>query len=232
VTDQIGPDTTRSILDSQRAYYEARADDYGNEAHPDRKVCGLTTETFRRALIDELAPTGDLLELACGNGMFTRELARHASSVTAVDASPRMLELNEERVKAANVSYVPADLFVWQPERRYDVVFFGFWLSHVPMQAFDNFWELVGKCLAPHGRVAFIDEDDRGEEHERALSPEGVAVRRLSSGVEYEIVKIFWRPEDLKNRLASLGWNFEIRREDEAFLYGVGRRTEAFQGMK
>jgi hypothetical protein len=30
------------------------------------------------------------------------------------------------------------------PDRRYDVVFFGFWLSHVPLERFDAFWSMVG----------------------------------------------------------------------------------------
>src|SRR6266511_3494592 len=28
--------------------------------------------------------------------------------------------------------FIRADIFEWVPDRRYDVVFFGFWLSHVP----------------------------------------------------------------------------------------------------
>jgi hypothetical protein len=28
----------------------------------------------------------------------------------------------------------------WRPDRRYDVVFFGFWLSHVPLERFAAFW--------------------------------------------------------------------------------------------
>jgi ubiquinone/menaquinone biosynthesis C-methylase UbiE len=53
-----------------------------------------------RALVDKFAPTGDVLELACGNGSFTRELVRHARTVTGVDGSPRMLERN----RSASVS--------------------------------------------------------------------------------------------------------------------------------
>jgi ubiquinone/menaquinone biosynthesis C-methylase UbiE len=62
----------------------------------------INPELFR-ALIDELRPAAadllapdswlltpdprDLLELACGTGFFTADLARHAQSVTAVNAS-------------------------------------------------------------------------------------------------------------------------------------------------
>jgi ubiquinone/menaquinone biosynthesis C-methylase UbiE len=113
-----------------------------------------------RALIDTLHPTGDVLELARGTGVFTRELVRHARSVTAVDASPRMLAINRVSIADPKVTYVRADLFTWVPDRVYDVVFFGFWLSHVPPSGFASFWSLVRSCLAPQGRVMFVDEDD------------------------------------------------------------------------
>jgi trans-aconitate methyltransferase len=52
--------------------------------------------------------------------------------VTAVDAAPEMLALARQRVRDLPVEFVQADLFAWQPPRRYDTVFFAFWLTHVP----------------------------------------------------------------------------------------------------
>lgn len=54
--------------------------------------------------------------------------------------------------------FIQADLFAWEPDRRYDVVFFGFWLSHVPPARFGSFWALVADCLKPQGRVFFADD--------------------------------------------------------------------------
>jgi len=45
------------------------------------------------------------------------------------------------------VRFIQADLFAWRPDRRYDVVFMGFWLSHVPAERFASFWSLVADCL-------------------------------------------------------------------------------------
>ena len=50
-----------------------------------------------------------------------------------------------------------ADLFDWRPARTYDVVFFSFWLSHVPRPRFARFWELVRSCLHDGGRAFLID---------------------------------------------------------------------------
>lgn len=206
-------------------YYDLRAPDYGNESKPDRNNRGLMEAELGRALIDEFRPTGYVLELACGPGVYTADLARHADAVTAVDASPRMLAIARSRIDDPKVTFMQADIFDWHPDRRYDAVFFGAWLSHVPPSAFDDFWALVRACLAPQGRVAFIDEDDRATSHDDQRSISGVpaARRTLSDGRQFDIVKVFWRPEDLEARLRSSGWDIIVRPVGETFLYGVGR---------
>jgi SAM-dependent methyltransferase len=226
VNDQPGDGhSAESLLASQRAYYDARAGDYGDASKPDRKTPGLMAADLRRAIVEELRPGGDVLELACGTGDCTREIVRYARSVTAVDASPRMLRINRERVGDPMVTYVHGDIFTWIPDRVYDVVFFSFWLSHVPPSAFDDFWTLVRRCLAPRGRVAFVDEDDRAEGHDDRRMIDGVpaARRTLSDGRQFEIVKVFWKPDDLESRLRSSGWEINVRRAGETFLVGSGR---------
>ena len=216
---------TARLLASQRTYYDERADDYGDESKPDRKGGGMMKPELCRALIDELRPAGDVLELACGTGYFTAEIVRHARWVTAVDASPRMLAINERRVANPRVTYVNADIFAWRRDRAYDTMFFGAWLSHVPPAAFDDFWALLHTCLAPNGRVAFVDEDDRAAGHDDRYSLNGVpaARRKLSDGREFKIVKVFWRSEDLEDRLRSSRWDITIKGVGETLTYGVGR---------
>lgn len=224
VTDRSLP-AEASLLDSQRTYYDLRADDYGNPDRPDRKKSGLEEAEVGQALINEFRPTGHVLELACGPAIYTGELARYADAVTAVDASGRMIEIARSRVDDPKVTYVQADIFAWRPDRRYDAVFFGAWLSHVPPSAFDSFWALVRSCLAPDGRVAFIDEDDRAADHDDRALIDGVpsARRTLSDGRQFDIVKIFWRAEDLEARLRSVGWDMNVRRVAETLLFGIGR---------
>src|SRR3954468_23650121 len=75
------------------------------------------------------------LELAYGTGEWTIRLAELATSVVGVDAAPEMRELALAKLQDAGKSNVELwvdDLFSWQPDQDYDVVFFAFWLSHVP----------------------------------------------------------------------------------------------------
>ena len=75
---------------------------------------------------------GNVLELAGGTGWWTQRLAATANRLTVVDSSPETLDLNRNRVGRLDVDYVVADIFSWQLQRTYDVVFFSFWISHVP----------------------------------------------------------------------------------------------------
>jgi SAM-dependent methyltransferase len=217
-------DRVAGLVEAQREYYDLRAPDFGDETVPDRRLDGKMSDELKRALIDEFAPAGDVLELACGTGSFTRELVRHARTLTAVDGSPRMIERNRREVDDSRVTYVNADIFEWEPERRYDAVFFGFWLSHVPPITFDAFWALVRSCLRDGGRVAFIDEDDRGTINDeiRLVGNVPVAARALRDGRRFDVVKLYWDPAELQERIRSLGWQMTVRRAGDTFLYGSG----------
>ena len=168
------------VLSEQVAYYRARAPEY------DAGALDLPGGDEIVSALEAFAPTGEVLELACGTGAWTARLLRHAHAVTAVDASPEMLELAAHRVgDDPRVRFVLADLFAWRPERRYDVVFFGFWISHVPLERFAAFWELVGECLAPGGRVFFADDAYRTDDEllagpESATSSAGLRTGRAS----------------------------------------------------
>ncbi len=164
------------------------------------------------------------MELACGTGLWTQRLAAHADHVTAIDSSPEAIEIARERVGEAPVTYTQADLFAWEPERRYDVCFFAFWLSHVPEERFASFWEKVGRALKPGGSVFFLDsapsEYASAVDHKLQARGEQTMLRRLADGREYRIVKHWFRPAELQERIAALGWRVEVTMTSEFFVYG------------
>ena len=57
-------------------------------------------------------------------------------------------ELDRARVSRQDVRYGVADLFTWEPEHSFDVLFFSFWLSHVPRSRSSRFWELVSSAFS------------------------------------------------------------------------------------
>jgi demethylmenaquinone methyltransferase/2-methoxy-6-polyprenyl-1,4-benzoquinol methylase len=217
-------DDLERLLAEQVAYYRARAGEY-DATYP------LDAGDARRQLsaqLEELAPLGKVLELACGTGQWTVELARHASAVTAVDASPETLAICRRRVAAPHVSLVQADLFAWHPGERYDLVFFSAWLSHVPPQRFDALWALVADCLTPHGRAFVIDELPAvaALEHPASGQPAPAVHRRLTNGRRFRAVKVLYAPDDLRRRLTALGWEAEVRTVGTRFFSATVRRLD------
>jgi demethylmenaquinone methyltransferase/2-methoxy-6-polyprenyl-1,4-benzoquinol methylase len=135
--------------------------------------------------------------------------------VTAVDAAAEVLVLARARTASAPcpVRFVEADLFAWQPPRRYDTVFFAFWLSHVPPTRLPGFWNTVAAALAPGGRAIFIDDGPAAAAEEEVLAdqPAPAALRRLDDGSRYRIVKVFHDARTLTDDLKALGWSVRIR---------------------
>ena len=189
------PREIEDLLAAQRAYYGEIAAEYEHCAIP-----GWKGEDLDRAL-EAFGPAGDVLELACGTGMWTERLARHARSLTALDASPEMLEIARARVQVPAARFIQADIFDWQPDRLYDAVVFCFWLSHVPLERFDEFWGLLARALKDDGRVFFADDAHRTPQ-ELADGERGQTVRRrLADGSTRTIFKIPHDPAGLQG-----GW--------------------------
>lgn len=118
------------LVEEQISYYAARAPEYDRTSRPPDDPLRDEGEALTTAL-REFAPKGRVLELACGTGHWTGELLEFADEVTVLDASAEMLDLHRRRHASRAVRYVQANIFEWRPDRRYDVVFFAFWLSHV-----------------------------------------------------------------------------------------------------
>jgi 2-polyprenyl-3-methyl-5-hydroxy-6-metoxy-1,4-benzoquinol methylase len=215
----ILPGTVAMGWQEQIAYYRARAAEY--EATSYRVVPGADRRIA--ALVGRLRPGGDLLEVACGTGMWTRHLAGCAAAVTAIDAAPEMIALARRQVTAGNVTFVTADILTWAAPRRFDTVFFAFWLSHVPASAFGRFWALVRGALADGGRVQFVDDQPVAAALETYVQGSGEVVeRRLRDGTRHRLVKVIRHPADLTHQLTRLGWQVTITSSGD-WLVGQAR---------
>ena len=225
-------DDLERLLKEQIDYYRARAGEYDEWAfrqgrydrgQQHRAAWLAEVGVVESALRDGL-PAGRVLELACGTGLWTRHLVERHSHVVAVDASPEVIAINRERLTSDRVTYIVADLFSWvPPSAQFDAVFFGFWLSHVPLARFDAFWATVRAALKPGGVVFFVDsllEPESMARDHAPLDESGVVRRRLNDGREFSVVKVFYEPEDLQQRLAERDWTGCVRSSGRFFLYG------------
>lgn len=224
------------------AYYRARAAEYDEWWYRQGRFdmgAALNARWFAEAAevgaaLDDLAMTGDVLELAPGTGIWTERLLRTAASVTAVDASPEMAAINQAKVADDRVRYIIADLFIWRPDRQYDGVAFGHWISHVPLERLDGFLATVAAALRPGGKVFFVDgrREPTTTARDHRLPDVGVQTMRrlLNDGRAYEIVKNFYDPAALAAQCAAAGLDVAVRETATYFLYGVGRKRPG-EGM-
>lgn len=223
------------ILEDQKTYYCHRAGEYDEWFHRtgryDRGEKNNADwlneiETVKNDL-STFSPLGETLELAAGTGLWTSLLKQYAIKISALDFSTEVLRLNSERNGSSNIRYTSADIFSWVPDKKYDFVFFSFWLSHVPEEKFDQFWGLVNDSLKPNGRWYFIDSrpDDfsRAIDHSLDLNSD-VVTRKLNDGNEFDIIKRFYEPEVLSSRLQNLGWKTRTSTTPRFFIYGSGMR--------
>jgi ubiquinone/menaquinone biosynthesis C-methylase UbiE len=222
------------LLAAQSSYYSARAREYDDWWHRRGRYDSgpeVNARWFReRARLFQAMTgaglSGHVLELACGTGAWTERLAAQGLRVTAVDASAEMLALNRARVGDGTVEYVRADLFQWTPDRLYDGVVMGFWLSHVPPERLDPFLRTVRAAAPTGGRLFVVDSQyqDEAAARDRVLTGRRATTttRILADGRRFEIVKVFYEPPDLEAAFERAGFRVSVERTESFFIHGAG----------
>ena len=123
---------------------------------------GMDRGWRRRAVrASGLRPGGSAVDVACGTGSLTRELARAVPSgaVTGIDISPTMLAEARRRTprhRSARVRYVMADaLELPMPDASVDAVTIGFGLRNMPDYR-RCLWEMA-RVVRRGGRVVVLE---------------------------------------------------------------------------
>ncbi len=223
-------------LHQQIEYYRARAGEYDEwfyrlgryDQGPELNQRWFDeAETCMRRL-RSIGPVDSTLELAAGTGIWTRELLKISGSVTAIDASQEVLAINREKLGSApNVKYEQADLFAWRPPAQFDLVSFTFWLSHVPRSHAETFLSMVHAATRPGGTVWTVDSLRASTSTAKDQSVDGTDMfqrRILNDGRTFEIVKIYYRVEELTELFRRAGFKAEVAQTPTYFVYAVASR--------
>lgn len=221
------------LLQHQIDYYRARAPEYDewfyrlgryDRGDEHTRQWELEAQQVREQLHSQ-SGFAHVLELAPGTGIWTAELIQIGGRVTALDASPEMININRAKLQSDRVDYQLADLFEWRPQRQVDMVFFGFWLSHVPADKLAAFLDAVKAALKPGGRLFFVDSRpaEQSTSAGQSINTDGELQQRvLKDGRQYEIVKIYYEPAQLTETLRAHGFDIAVQATDNFFLYADG----------
>ena len=150
---------------------------------------------------------GNVLEIGCGTGYFTEELAQHASRLTAIDISEGMLAHVRERMKGyPHVTIVSMDCMKTSfAHATFDTIFMGsvFHLLEDPARALRE----LRRILKPGGSLLIVNPDwshmngyDRGRSTFRFLRLYGEALYMYPQAFRYT------PKNELKDLLSAAGF--------------------------
>jgi SAM-dependent methyltransferase len=187
----------RPDADPMRRFWDARADEdpyyfvdnslaYGA---PDTERFWASGEEAVRVFADwlgvEPGPADHVVEIGCGMGRITRALAARAERVTALDLSPRMLELaREHNSRLVNVTWLLGDghSLAGVDDESADACFSFVVFQHIPdPEVTLGYVREMGRVLRPGGWAAFQVSNAPGI-HRRSLVRRALARLRRGPG--------------------------------------------------
>ena len=108
-----------------------------------------------KMLSGHLRPGMTVLELGCGTGYFTRELARSGAEVIAIDVSPELLNIARSNCSAPNVRYEIQNAYdLSYNDSIFDSVIGSSVLHHLEIE--DAVREIY-RVLKPNGTIFFTE---------------------------------------------------------------------------
>lgn len=106
-------------------------------------------------LSDHLKPGMTILELGCGTGSFTRELARSGADIIAIDVSPELLGIAKANCSAPNVRYEIQNAYaLTYSDATFDSVVGSSILHHLEIE---EALREIYRVLKPGGTIYFTE---------------------------------------------------------------------------
>lgn len=199
---------TATPLDLNRAYYETHATDYC------KRTASLDLKALYESFLNQLPLGSHILDAGCGSGRDGAVFVSRGYRVTAIDASPAMVE-------AAHQRGLDAQLLIFQ-EMEFDACFDGIWacasLLHVPHSEMADVLRRFARALKSKGILYVSLKDGKGEriaEDGRFFSYFTLDefVTRLTQDKLFHILRT-WKSDDPDSSGGISPWlNFLARKE-------------------
>jgi demethylmenaquinone methyltransferase/2-methoxy-6-polyprenyl-1,4-benzoquinol methylase len=197
----------RSNAPQLEKYYARRASEYEQVYEKAERQDELE---WLRGRIPALLRNRTVLEVACGTGYWTQYIAKSAKKVLACDINEAVLEIAREKpIPKGRVEFFRADAVTLEGvPSGCDAAFAGFWWSHVKRSGIARFVAGLATRLEPGSRVAILD-NTYAEGSSTPISrhdAEGntYQMRKVLSGEEYEVLKNFPTPAELRASVAPV----------------------------
>lgn len=113
---------------------------------------------YHKFFINNINPGDMVLDIGCGNGALTFDVAKKATEVVGIDLNRKNIEFAEEKFFAPNIKYIVGDALKNLPNKKFDVIILSNVLEHIEnrIEFLNKIKNLSPKILI---RVPMINRD-------------------------------------------------------------------------
>jgi len=161
--------------------------------HPKHRLIG-----YHKFFVDNVSSEETVLDIGCGNGALSCDLAKKAKKVIAVDLSERNIEIAKKEYFNPNIEYEIGDATRFDFKKRADIIVLSNVLEHIKdrVEFLKKIKELAPRILI---RVPMINRD-------------WLALYKKEIGIEYRLDKthfIEYTLESFKEEVERAGLKVE-----------------------
>jgi ubiquinone/menaquinone biosynthesis C-methylase UbiE len=213
-------DSMSNTVNTDMAAYYARRDNFDEEDVENPDAMDALDEIMDR--LRELMTGQRVLELACGDGYWTDELAEYAESVLATDINANLIEHARTRDLPQDVvQFAVADALDPEVQGDFTACFAGFWWSHVRRQDQVDVIARLARIVGKDGLLVLVDNSFvEGETAIARTDSEGntYQIHTIPGGERYEIVKNYYSDSALRKKLGPLLRDMRVYRYDHYWM--------------
>ena len=194
------------LVEQMQIYYHKRAIEYDESMGYDNgRVVEKLFPVIEQA--QSLARGRKILELACGPGFWSAQIANTAQYVVATDFNQSTLDQAiRKKISLNNISFTRVDAYnLSDVKGEFDMVFAVDWLAHVPLEKMQAFLSGVATRLPPDSIVTFIDQMPAKHSltaiYDSHRNP--IQRRTLNTGEEFNVIKHFFSNSDYQEHFAD-----------------------------
>lgn len=94
--------------------------------HPKHRIMN-----YHKFFVDNVSENDTVLDIGCGNGALTYDVARKAKKVVGIDLNERNIEIARSRFSMENIEFIHGDALTNLPDERFDVIILSNVLEHI-----------------------------------------------------------------------------------------------------
>lgn len=98
----------------------------GSGLHPKHRIMN-----YHKFFVDNVNENNTVLDIGCGNGALTYDVAKKAEKVVGIDLSENNISIAKNTFSRENIEYIHGDALTDLPNERFDVIILSNVLEHI-----------------------------------------------------------------------------------------------------